>query len=102
MGKVERFKAQYVEEGFMQVKGLDFNERFAPTFKHETKRIMLVLGAQDDLVLHQMDFKSASLNSLLAETVYLEQPEGFISGDSQVWLLQRNLYGLRQAGRDWY
>ena len=102
MGKVERFKARYIVKGFMQVEGLDFNETFAPTCKPETKRILLALGAQDDLVLHQMDVKSAFLNSPLAETVYMEQREGFSSGDSQVCLLQRSLYGLRQAGRDWY
>ena len=32
----------------------------------------------------------------------MEQPEGFSSSDSQVCLLQRSLYGLRQARRDWY
>ena len=49
-----------------------------------------------------MDVKSAFLNSSLAATVYMEQPEGFSSGNSQVCLLQRSLYGLQQAGRDWY
>ena len=100
MGQVERFKARYVVKGFMQVEGLDFNETFAPTCKPETKRILLALGAQDDLVLHQMDVKSAFLNSPLTETVYMEQPEGFSSGDNQVCLLQRSIYGLKQAGRD--
>ena len=88
MVQVERFKARYVVKGFMQVEGLEFNETFAPTCKPETKRTMLALGAQDDLVLHQMDVQSAFLNSPLAETVYMEQPEGFSSGDSQVCSLQ--------------
>ena len=69
MGQVERFKARYVKKGFMQVEGLDFNETFAPICKPETKRILLALGSQDDLVLHKMDVKSAFLNSPLAETV---------------------------------
>ena len=79
-----------------------FNETFAPTCKPETKRILLALVAQDDLVFHQMDVKSAFLNSSLVETMYMEQPEVFSSGESQVCLLQRKLYGLWQAGRDWY
>ena len=86
----------------MQVEGLDFNETFAPTCKPETKRILLALGAQDDLAFHQMSVKSAFLNTALAETVYMEQPEGFSSGESQKCLHQRSLYGLRQARRDWY
>ena len=102
MGQVERFKSRYGVKGFMQVEGLDFNETFAPNCKPETKRILLALGAQDDLVRHQMDVKSAFLNSPLAETVYMEQREGFSSGDNQVGLLQLSLYGLQQAGRDWY
>ena len=74
------------------MEGLDFNETFAPNCKSETKKILLALGAQDDLVLHQMDVKSALLNSPSAETVYMEQPEGLSSGDSQVCLLHRSLY----------
>ena len=74
MGQVERFIARYVVKRFMQMEGLDFNETFAPTCKPETKRILLVLGAQDNLVFQQMDAKSAFLNSSLAEVVYMEQP----------------------------
>ena len=83
MGQVERFKARYVVKGFMQMEGLAFNEMFAPTCEPETKRILLVLGAQDNLAFKQMDAKSAFLNSSLAETVCMEQPYGFSSGDSQ-------------------
>ena len=68
MGQVEWFKARYIVKGFRQVERLDFNETFAPTCEPETKRILLALGAQDDLVLHSMDIKSAFLNSPLAET----------------------------------
>ena len=66
------------------MEGLDFNETFAPTCKPETKKLLLALGAQDEIVLRQMDVMSAFLNSPLSETVYMEQPEGFSSGDSQV------------------
>ena len=100
MGQVERFKSRYAVKGFMQVEGLDFNEMFAPNCKPETKRKLLALGVQDDLVIHQMDVKSAFLSSPLAETVYMEQSEGFSSGDSQVRLLQQSQYWLWKAGRD--
>ena len=63
------------------MEGLDFNETFAPNCKPETKRILLALGAQDDLVLHQMDVKSAFLNTPLAKTVNMEQPVRFSNGD---------------------
>ena len=91
MGQVDGFKARFVVKWFKQVERIDLNETFAPTCKPKTKRILLALGAQDDLVLHQMDVKSAFLNSPLAATVYMEQPEAFSSGDNQVCLLQRSL-----------
>ena len=69
MRQLERFKVQYVVKKFMQAIGLDLTETFAPTCKPKTKRLQLTLGAQHDLVLHQMDVKSAFLNSLLTKTV---------------------------------
>ena len=102
MGQEERFKSWYVVKTFMQVKGFVFTETFSPTCTPKTKRILFALGALDDLKLHQMDAKTALLNSLLTETMYMEQPEAFRSGDSQVYSLKRSLHGLQQAGTDWY
>ena len=46
--------------------------------------------------IHQMDVKTAFLNGLLQEEVYMEQPQGFevYEGDSHVWWLKKALYGL--------
>ena len=101
-GNIDIFKARYVAKGFMQVPGLDFHETYAPTCKPETMRTLFALAAQWGLELHQMDIKTAYLNSPLTETVYMEQPEGFTEGNDKVCLLQRSVYGLKQAGRDWY
>ena len=50
-----------------------------------------------------MDVKTAFLNGYLEETIYMEQPEGFISKDEKqkVCKLQRSIYGLKQASRSW-
>ena len=72
MGLVERFKARYVVKGFMQVERLDFNERFAPTCKPETQRILLALRAQHYLVLHQRGSASVTANF----ACYNEDPTG--------------------------
>jgi hypothetical protein len=54
--------------------------------------------------IHQMDVKTAFLNGIIEEEVYIEQPKGFetFERESHVCKLKRALYGLKQAPRAWY
>jgi hypothetical protein len=51
-----------------------------------------------------MDVKSAFLNGLIKEEVYVEQPPDFESEGypNHVYKLHKALYGLKQAPRAWY
>lgn len=71
-----RFKARLVARGYSQRIGVDYQEIFAPVAKFTTLRILLSLVNQNDWGLDGMDIKTAFLHSELAETIYMQIPEG--------------------------
>ena len=103
-GIVIRNKARLVAKGYNQEEGIDYEETFAPVARLEAIRMLLAYASIMNFKLYQMDVKSAFLNGLIQEEVYVEQPPGF--EDSQkldhVYRLKKALYGLKQAPRAWY
>jgi hypothetical protein len=103
-GVVTRNKARLVAKCFAQVTSLDFEETFAPMARLESIRILLAYAAHHSFKLFQMDVKSAFLNGLIKEEVYVEQPLGFENNryPDHMYKLSKALYGLKQAPRTWY
>ena len=95
------YKARYVAKGYSQVEGIDYNETFSPTARMETLRTLVQVACQNDLLVHQMDVKSAFLHAPIDEEIYVNQPEGYSTDPSKVWRLKKSLYGLKQSGRNW-
>ncbi|CAI5462107.1 unnamed protein product [Closterium sp. Yama58-4] len=98
------FKARYVARGFSQRQGVDFFQTFNPTPKMTTLRVLLHVAAQRDYELHSLDFSTAFLQGSLHEEIWLRRPPGFTGSfpPGTQWSLQRPVYGLRQAPREWH
>jgi hypothetical protein len=103
-GSIEKFKARFVARGFSQKEGIDYEETFSPVARYTSIRATMAIAAKMGWKLHQMDIKTAFLNGVIEEEVYVEQPQGFETHDSQthVCRLKKALYGLKQAPRTWY
>jgi hypothetical protein len=67
-------------------------------------RILLAFSVAKGFKLHQIEVKSAFLNGVLEEEVYVRQPPGFESDKypHPVYKLRKALYGLKQTPRAWY
>ncbi|GKB59499.1 retrovirus-related pol polyprotein from transposon TNT 1-94 [Tanacetum coccineum] len=78
-----------------------FEESFAPVVRIEVIRIFIANAANKNMMIFQMDVKTAFLNGYLKEEVYFSQPEGFVDQDNplHVYKLKKALYGLKQAPR---
>jgi hypothetical protein len=70
-------KARLVAQGYTQIEGIDFDETFSPVACLESIRILLSISCHLGFKLYQMDVKSAFLNGIIQEEVYLKQPKGF-------------------------
>ncbi|XP_012845859.1 PREDICTED: uncharacterized protein LOC105965858 [Erythranthe guttata] len=103
-GSFERYKARWVVRGFHQQAGIDFDETFSPVVKPATVRTVLSIALSRSWPIHQLDVKNAFLHGNLSETVYCEQPPGFVdpSRSTHVCRLNKALYGLKQAPSAWF
>nr|GEX74130.1 copia protein [Tanacetum cinerariifolium] len=72
-------KDRLVAVGYSQQEGIDYDETFASVARIEAIRLFLAYAAHKDFTVYQMDVKTAFLNGILKEEVYVGQPPGFVS-----------------------
>ncbi|KAI3672694.1 hypothetical protein L6452_38791 [Arctium lappa] len=100
-GIIVRNKAWLVAKGYNQQEGIDYDEIYTPMARIEAIRIFLAYATHKNIKVYQMNVKSAFLNGVLYEEVYVSQPEGFLDPKfpDHVYVLDKALYGLKQAPR---
>lgn len=72
-----RNKARLAAQHYNHQEGIDFSETFAPVVRLETVRLLLSYAINHSIILYQIDVKSAFLNGVIHEEVYVKQPFGF-------------------------
>jgi hypothetical protein len=73
---------------------------FASTVWLTSIQLALAFAAMENLIVHQMDVKTAYLEGTLDEEIYMKAPEGYNSHEKVLQLL-RSLYRLKQSARVW-
>lgn len=100
-GNISKYKARLVAKGFSQRPGIDFNETFSPVIRYDSIRYLLALAVTKKYRIEQMDAITAYLQSDLCEEIFMEQPDAYTDGTQRVCKLNKAIYGLKQASRQW-
>ena len=95
-------KARFVVRGCFD-REKNEKQKYAPTLKFASFRILFALAAIIGAVVQQIDVKGAFLNGDLPKPIYTEQPINLAQGDPTKYVLKlkKSLYGLAESPRLW-
>lgn len=127
-GILSRRKARLVAQGFSQRPGVDFVDTFAPVARMESFRLFMALSTKFELKISQLDVETAYLHGDIDTEIFMKKPDLLeealiriidtdkkgkivekadhmlkdLRSGKKVCKLQKAIYGLRQAGRQWH
>ena len=100
-GYITKAKVRSVARGFGQQLGVDYFNTFAPIPTISSIKVALAIAVQNDWPLYHFDVKQAYVQAKLDTHVYMKLPYGCGERTEKVVKLDRALYGIKQAGRQW-
>ena len=103
-GSLLKHKARLCCHGGMQVFGENYWDTYAPVVNWMSIRSMLIFSLLHDLHARSIDFTLAFPQADVEATIYMDLPRGVetVNGKDEVFLILKNLYGLKQASKTWF
>ncbi|MGL5935137.1 MAG: reverse transcriptase domain-containing protein, partial [Cetobacterium sp.] len=105
-GKIKKHKARWNLDGSKQVHGVDFDNTYSPTATWPSIRLLLTMSLLNDWPTRQLDFVQAFPQATISHQQFVELPRGIeiegISSEEYVFEALKNVYGGKDAGRQWY
>jgi hypothetical protein len=117
-GTLLKLKTRICADGSMQEQGRDFTDSYAPVVQWSSICLCLILATMLGIPTQQIDFTQAFCNADINEDVYISIPQGWYYCVITAQLKQhnnpryrdheycmqlvKNLYGTKQAARNWY
>ena len=117
-GTLLKYKSRICADGSQQQYGVDYWETYAPVCQWSTIRLLMIISAMLGLKSRQVDYTQAFPQASLEDPVYMRIPQGWRYDPTLRKLVQfedpsyrdracyiqlkRNLYGCKQAARNWY
>ena len=97
------YKSRFVARGFEQLYGLNYEETFASVIKQMFFKTIFALTTLNSWYIYKVNMKSAFTQGYISDTIYINQPEGFIDKEypNKVLKLNKALYGLKQSAKIW-
>jgi hypothetical protein len=110
-GEISKYKARMNVDGSKMVRGIHYEETYAPVVAWATIRFFLTLAVNNNWHTRQLDFLLAFTQADIERDLYMKLPAGSVipgrtltdeDRKNYVLKLEKNLYGQKQAGRVWY
>nr|GEU72148.1 hypothetical protein [Tanacetum cinerariifolium] len=89
------------DKRFKQKSRIDYFDTYAPVARISTIGLLIAMASIHNLIIQQMDVKTAFLNGELEQEVYMNQPLGFIMRgyENKVCKLIKSMFSIKDMGK---